>query len=346
MNGEHKWKAAVIGTGNVAQKAHLPSYKAGPDVDLVAICGRDAGRTAAVAASFGLQNAFTDVEEMLRTCNPDVVSVCSPNNLHFAHVMPCLEAGCHVLCEKPPAISGAQAKAMQAKAAEKGLVLAYNFQQRQMAEVAFAKKLIAQNFLGKIYHINATFLRRRGIPGWGNFTKKEVQGGGALIDIGVHVLDLALHLLEYPPLKTALGSTYDFIGKAGGKGQLGTWDGESFSVEDACFAHLRFENNCSVSLQTAFALHTEKEKNFSIEIFGDRGGVVFPPLACFRDKDGEAVIDKPVYEQETKVQWKNLQAFFAACEGRPTNICTAQEGVQLQEIVEAVYDSAQGNKAE
>lgn len=344
MNEGRKWKAAVIGTGNIAQKNHLPFYKASSDVDLVALCGRNAERTKAVATTFGVQNFFTDVEAMLQSSKPNVVSVCSPNNLHFSQVMQCLDAGCHVLCEKPPAVSYEQAKAMRTKAEEKGLVLAYNFQQRQMAEVALAKDYITQNFFGKIYHVNATFIRRRGIPGWGSFTNKEVQGGGALIDIGVHVLDMALHLLDYPTLQAALGNVYNHIGTVGGKGEFGEWDGDKFTVEDACFAHLQLADSCSITLATAFALHTEQERNFSIEIFGEKGGAVFPPLKLFSDDNGEAVNTVCTYEPEASPQEKNMAAFLAACEGRPSNICTAEEGAQLQSVVEAIYYSASGNK--
>src|SRR5689334_6779065 len=98
---EKKWKAAVIGTGNIAQKAHLPFYRDRHDVDLVGLCGRDPDRTRAVAISFEAPQFFTDVSAMLSACTPDVVSVASPNNLHYLHVMECLDAGCHVLCEKP-----------------------------------------------------------------------------------------------------------------------------------------------------------------------------------------------------------------------------------------------------
>lgn len=340
MNNKAKRKAAVIGTGNVAQKAHLPFYKAHADVELVAVCGRDAERTKAVAATFGIEHFFTGVEAMLAACRPDVVSVCSPNNLHVVHVMQCLEAGCSVLCEKPPAITYAQAKAMQAKAEAKGLVLAYNFQMRQLAEVRLVKDLIAESFFGRIYHSRASFLRRRGIPGWGYFTNKDVQGGGALIDIGIHVLDLALYLLNYPPLLATLGSVYNDIGKTGGKGQLGEWSGEGFTVEDSCFAHLQLANNRSITLETAFALHTEKPRTFSLELFGEKAGAVFPPLKLFSDNDGEAVDTVCAYEAEASPQEKNMQAFLDACDGKRTNVCTAAEGAQLQKIVEAVYRSA------
>lgn len=344
MNAQRKWKAAVIGTGNVAQKAHLPFYQNNDAVDLIAVCGRDFERTRFVAESFGIENVFTEVEEMLQTCKPDVVSVCSPNNLHYTHVMHCLNAGCGVLCEKPPAVNYKQAKEMQAKAGEKGLLLAYNFQQRYLWEVALIKERMAQNFFGRIYHIKATFIRRRGIPGWGSFTNMDVQGGGALIDIGSHVLDLALHLLDYPALKSALGSVYDYIGKGGGKGQFGEWEGNAFTVEDCCFAHLQLANDCSIGLETAFALHTEKERTFSVEIFGEKGGAIFPPLKLFSDKNGEAMNSVPAYEPEAGPQEKGLRDFLAACEGKPSIVCTAKEGMQLQQIIQAIYASAKNIK--
>src|SRR4051812_26502463 len=260
-------KVGIIGAGHIAQKRHIPAFRSyRKEVEVVALCGRDEAKTAVLAKQIHVAKAYTDVWKMLSENSLDIVSVCSPNNLHFTHVMQSLAAGCHVLCEKPPAIAANEALAMANKAKEVNRQLAYNFCNRQLPEVEILRGEIEQGNFGKIYHIKATFLRRRGIPGWGSFTKKEIQGGGALMDIGVHALDLALFLLGYPDVQSVLASTYNHIGLAGGFGLMGSWDPATFSVEDGCFAQLVFTNGCSITLETSFALNMEATQVFNLDI--------------------------------------------------------------------------------
>src|SRR5215211_897426 len=255
-------KVGIIGAGNIAQKSHIPAFKNYKHpVELVSLFGRDLIRLEQVSKQFGIPKIYTSLDAMLLENELDVVSVCTPNNLHFDHVIKALEAGCHVLCEKPPALSYAEAKIMAARAKERGRFLAYNLHRRYLKETAIVKNYIDSGAFGQVYHIKASFVRRRGIPGWGSFTNKEIQGGGALMDIGIHVLDLALYLLGYPEVKAVLGSTYDHIGKTGGIGLMGQWNPDTFTVEDACFAHIRLKNGCSITLETAFALNVEQNRN-------------------------------------------------------------------------------------
>lgn len=337
-----KIKIAIIGAGHVAQTNHIPNYRSYKHpVEIVGLCGRDAERTKAVAEKFNIEKSFTNVEKMLADCQPDIVSVCSPNAFHFDHAIKSLEAGCHVLCEKPPALSYNEAEEMAAKAKKANRFLAYNLQNRQLKEVEVLKQFNAENGFGEIYHVKASFLRRRGIPGWGNFTNKEIQGGGALMDLGVHVLDLALHLLNFPELKTVLASTYNHIGKKGGIGLMGSWQGENFTVEDACFAQLNFANKTSITLETSFALNTKADKYFNIEIFGSKAGASLLPLKIYTEKANElADIDFP-FIKESNPKEKNIHQFIDACFGAKHNLCTAEEGAQLQKIIEALYQSAE-----
>ena len=294
-----------------------------------------------VADRFGIAHTFTSLDEMFSRCRLDAVSVCTPNAYHAEGTLKALEAGCHVFCEKPPAFTAAQATAMAAKATEKKRILAYNLTQRQMPEITALKKLIDAGELGKLYHLKASFLRRRGIPGWGSFTNREIQGGGALIDIGIHILDLALHLCNYPPLLNTLASTYDHIGKAGGQGDLGSWNGAAFTVEDACFAHLVLHGGTSITLETAFALNTEPSRLFNLELFGTKAGATLSPFKVFTVEGSELAYQQiALQENAADIQHQSVHRFLDACHGIDTNLCTAEEGAALQGVIERVYEAS------
>ena len=294
-----------------------------------------------VADRFGIAHTFTSPDEMFSRCRLNAVSVCTPNAQHAEGVLKALEAGCHVFCEKPPALTASQAAAMAATAKERQLILAYNFPQRQMPEITVLKNRVDAGELGKVYHLKASFLRRRGIPGWGSFTNKEIQGGGALMDIGIHILDLALYLCNYPPLQSTLASTYDHIGKAGGQGDLGSWDGATFTVEDACFAHLVLQGGTSITLETAFALNTEPSRSFNLELFGTKAGATLSPFKIFTVEGSELVYKQTALpESAIDLQHQSVHRFLDACQGTDTNLCTAEEGAALQEVIERVYASS------
>ncbi|MVM30033.1 gfo/Idh/MocA family oxidoreductase [Spirosoma sp. HMF4905] len=335
-------KAAIIGGGNIADNNHIPALKElSEQVELVAICSRDLSKARTLADKHGIIHAFNDTGELYRQCAPDVVVICTPNNLHYPQTIEALEHNCHVFCEKPPALNAKNAREMADLAAEKGLVLAYNFQLRQTSEWSLLTRCKADGLLGEIYHIKAHFLRRRGIPGWGYFTNKAMQGGGALMDLGVHVLDLALLALGYPKPDQVLGNTYDFIGKAGGKGLMGAWNPATFEVEDAATAYLSFPNKSSIMLSASFALNMQAEKERNLELFGSKGGVNLFPFSLHTEVAGELADIQFPYLEEVDIQLKNTAAFLDACQGKSSNVCTAEQGAILQEIVERIYQSAE-----
>ena len=336
------FKAAIIGGGSIADKNHIPALKNRSDlVDIVAVCSRDGSKARALADQHGIPHAFKDAAEMYRTCQPNVVINCTPNTLHYPFTMQALENNCHVLCEKPPALHARQAREMADLAAQKGLVLAYNLQLRQTSEWELLMRCKANGQLGEIYHIKANFLRRRGIPGWGYFTNKEMQGGGALMDLGVHVLDLALCALDYAVPAHILANTYDFIGKTGGKGLMGSWDPQTLDVEDACTASRSFPNKASIMLSASFALNTKADIDRNLEVFGSQGGAKLFPFSLYTEVAGELADVHFPYLEEVDIQLKNTSAFLDACLGKPSNVCTAEQGAILQEVVERIYASAE-----
>ncbi|MGA0555281.1 Gfo/Idh/MocA family protein [Larkinella sp. VNQ87] len=336
-----KLKVALIGGGNIADKNHIPALQhLSEQVEIVAICSRDKAKAGALAQKHGIPNAFSDATELYQQCRPDVVVICTPNNLHYPFAIQALEQGCHVFCEKPPALRAHEAREMADLATRKGLTLAYNLQLRQTSEWELLMRSKTGGQLGEIYHIKANFLRRRGIPGWGYFTDKAMQGGGALMDLGVHVLDLALCALDYAVPAQILANTYDFIGKTGGKGLMGSWNPETFGVEDACMAHLSFPNNASIMLSSSFALNTQADINRNLEVFGSKGGAKLFPFTLYTEMAGELADVHFPHLDAVDIQLKNTAAFLDACLGKPSNVCTGEQGAILQEVVERIYQSA------
>jgi len=335
-------KAAIIGGGHIADQNHIPALKHLSDqVDVIAVCGRDIHKARALAEKHNIPEAFDSTGDLYKNCDPDLIINCTPNNLHYEYTMQALKNGCHVLCEKPPAMTAAEAREMADLAKEKGTILAYNFQRRQSSEYLLLKKCFAEGQLGEIYHIKASYLRRRGIPGWGNFTNKAIQGGGALIDLGVHILDLALGIMEYQTPEKIVANTHDFIGKTGGKGLKGNWDPTTFEVEDACFAYLTFSGNKSISLSCSFALNQKEEEIINLEVFGSKAGINLIPFSLHTEFAGELADIQFPHLEETDTQLQNTKAFLDAVLGKTSNIATAEEGAVLQEIIEKIYLSAQ-----
>lgn len=335
------FRAAIIGGGRIADSNHIPALKRLSDrVEVVAVCSRDLTKARLLADRHGIAGAYDDAAEMYRESQPKVVVICTPNNLHYPFAMQALEQGCHVFCEKPPALSAQEAHEMANLASEQKLTLAYNFQLRQTPEWALLMRCREEGLLGEIYHVKARFLRRRGIPGWGYFTNKTMQGGGALMDLGVHVLDLALCALDYAMPDRVLGNTYDLIGKAGGKGLMGDWNPATFEVEDACFAHLSFANKASIELSASFALNQQADKDRNLKVFGSRAGATLFPFALHTELAGELADVRFPYLADEDIQLKNTVAFLNACEGRPSNVCTAEQGAILMDVVERIYRSA------
>ena len=179
-------RVAIIGAGQVADKVHASYYATRSDVQMVAVMDSRLEQAQAFAERYAIPSAWQDAHEMLQEVKPDVVSVCSPNRFHFEHVMAALEAGCHVMCEKPPAMTPHQADEMRLAARKAGKVLAYDFHHRFALDTQLLRDAVMNGTLGEIYFTSAQALRRCGVPGWGVFTNKSLQGGGPLIDIGIH----------------------------------------------------------------------------------------------------------------------------------------------------------------
>src|SRR5574340_709446 len=208
-----KVRIGVIGAGAIGP-AHFRSYQQVANCELVAVADVDEGRAKEAAAKFAIPNVFTDYRQMLKGDLVDAVSVCTPNESHAPQSIASLKAGKHVLCEKPLAMNGAQARKMVEAAKQAGKVLMTAQCMRYSGAAQSAKKMIDSGRMGDLYFGKAMLLRRSGIPkGW--FQDLEQAGGGPLLDIGVHCLDLMWYLMGRPHPVSAFGVTFDYLGKSG-----------------------------------------------------------------------------------------------------------------------------------
>ena len=339
-----KLKVAVIGAGQAARTSHINHYQSLDGVEVAAVCDRNQEAARRTAEEFSIPAWFDEPSRMLDKIRPDAVSVCVPNKFHCDMTCLCLEHGCHVLCEKPPAITLEEAVRMRDTANRFGRILTYGFHFRHAQRVAFLRDMIRTGELGTVYAGEVTWLRRRGIPGWGNFTCRGLQGGGPLIDIGAHMLDLAVYLLDYPRVGYVCAAASDRIGKQGGEGLLGAWSGEKFEVEDGLFGFIRFVDGTSLQVRTAFAVNIAGKEERNVSLYGDKRGLSLFPLELYGDEGGKLFNTSFPFEENRDWHYDCIRNFAMSCMGREQVLVTPEQAVYVQELIDALYQSAESGE--
>lgn len=335
-----KLRVGLIGAGGIATGAHIPGYKAvSEQVELVAIADVDAKRAAAVASEHGFAHHFGDYRQMLSEVELDAVSVCTPNKFHAPASLAALEAGCHVICEKPPGMNAVEVSQMIEAAEKADRIITFGLNNRFSEEMQAARRFVDGGELGPIYAAAVSAMRRRGIPGWGVFTNKELQGGGPLIDIGVHVLDQALWLMDYPMPVQALASTYQHLGSRPGVGTMGQWDWQNFSVEDLAMGAVRFENGATLTIETSFAVNGPDNHGF--RLMGIEGGLSLSPLKFYKEVHGTLVDITPAWlPRQGGTHTVQMKHFVNACLTGGEPMVKPHEALRLQLVLDALYASA------
>lgn len=340
---------AVIGTGYIGQGAHLPAYQKMQDegrVRLVAVCDINPEALKTASEKFEVAQVFTDYREMLKLDEIEAVDVCTPNYLHKQPVLDAFAAGKHVLCEKPIALNAQEGAEMVAAGRAAGRQFGIGLNVRFGAGPQAVKRFIDDGRLGEIYYARAHALRRRGIPSWGLFTQKDKQGGGPLIDVGVHVLDLTLWLMGYPEPVSVTGQTYAKFGMRDDVlGLLGQWDPKTFTVEDFAAGFIRFANGATISLESSFAANIA-ENEFQTLLLGTEGGAhLFPgddsKTRVFREESGALTDTTPVFLPKVDTHEAELRAFVQALtDGAPVPV-PGEQGLMVTRILDALYESAE-----
>lgn len=256
---ERKIRIGIVGCGGIANSKHMPSLSRQPDVEMVAFCDLVEERAQKALETYGAEGAkcYTDYKELLKDETIDVVHVCTPNREHSFITVDALEAGKHVMCEKPMAINGEEAQKMLDAAARTGKKLTIGYQNRYRPDSWYLKRACANDELGEIYYAKAHAVRRRGVPTWGVFIDEYEQGGGPLIDIGTHALDLTLWMMDNYKPKLVVGSVFKKLGGQTESGNMwGDWDSQNITVEDSAFGFIVMQNGATISLESAWALNT------------------------------------------------------------------------------------------
>ncbi|MBN9189118.1 MAG: Gfo/Idh/MocA family oxidoreductase [Microbacterium sp.] len=344
-------RVAVIGVGGVGA-AHAHAFAAHPDVELVALADAVPGRRDAVAAELGVPRVLGDWREVLAADGVDAVSIALPNALHAPVTIAALEAGLHVLCEKPLATTVADARAMVDAARTAGRVLEVPFNHRKRGDVAFLERYLADPGIGEIYHVRASWRRRAGIAAAGWFRSRELAGGGALIDLGPHVLDLVLHLLGEPAVRTASAAVHGRLGTAGyGRTRSATPvhnGGDVVDVEDLASAFLRLDGGVSVQFEISWAGHAADDEDISLEILGVDGGVrLFSrryategTVQVFRDVGGVPAVIRPAVDGRGGDHHSVVRDFVAAIRSGAWAEHDGSLALRRTEVLDAVYRSA------
>lgn len=345
-------KVGIIGCGGIAQNAHIPGYQRLENVKVVACCDVVESVARMVAEKFSIPRYFTDYEKMLKSVDLDAVSVCTPNSLHKEPTIMALEHGVHVLVEKPIATSAEDGAAMVRAARKAGKILIVGFQERFNPYGMVIKRFVERGDLGWIYYNRAVYLRRRGVPTWGAFLDRGLQGGGALIDIGVHALDLAMYLQGFKKPVSVMGRAYTLFGKdreAAEANIWGAWDTEKFEVDDNAFAVVTMEDGSFLVLEASWASHIKSQNLFNVYLRGTKGGAQLDPPEIYMDRNGVAFDMTPVIH--TKPDWREqsyikIRKFIESIEAGKPLYAPGEEGVIVQSVIDAIYRSTETGRVE
>lgn len=266
----------IIGCGGIANGKHMPSLKTVPNVRMVAFCDLVLRRAERAAREYGAEGAktYTDYRELLADPNIEVVHVLTPNREHAQITIDALYAGKHVMCEKPMAKCAADAKRMLDAAKATGKKLTIGYQHRQKPQTQYAKSYIEAGALGEIYYANCYAIRRRGTPNWGVFLNEEEQGGGPIIDIATHSLDMTLYLMNNYEPKMVVGKTHKKLEHPEAGNIWGDNGVSTTPLEEAACAMIVMKNGATIMLETSWALNTEEPiEEGSCRLCGSRGGL-------------------------------------------------------------------------
>jgi predicted dehydrogenase len=351
-----KLRVGIIGTGGIATGAHIPGYQKTDGVEIIAACDVVKERAEAMATRFSIPQVFTNYEKMLDTAELDVVSVCTPPFAHKDPTIAALRAGKHVLCEKPMALDASEAQAMVDAWYRSREIhnnkFSIGFQSRWGYNAQVLKRAVEEGALGEIYYGRAVALRRRGIPAWGVFTNKAKNGGGPLIDIGVHALDLALWLMGHPQPASVYGVAFRKFGNRENVfNPWGAWDPKTYDVEDSAFAMVRFENGATLQLECSWVLNIEKSMSQTI-LAGTEGGAQMEPFKIFQEKFG-TILDMAPPEKPAEGQSRldesaytlQIRNFVRAIREDRAPLVLPEQALMVSRIVDAIYQSTESGES-
>ena len=341
-----KVRVGMIGAGGIARH-HMGILAKFDDVKVVAAADPSEKALEEAGGVVSGLKTFSDYKEMLAEGKMDAVSVCTPNYLHAQPTIDALNAGLDVIVEKPMAMNSAECQAMIDAANKNKKLLVIGFQYRYSNEARTLKRYIDEGQFGKILYGRCKALRRRGIPNWGVFTRKDLQGGGPMIDIGVHIIEVTHYLMGSPKPVSVLGNTYTYMGDKKEKATdvacgWPNWDYENYTVEDLATGIVRFDNGATLSIEASFAIHGKDE--WSSVIMGEKAGASVFPIEIYKDEAGHMVDVKPAHMGDGDAFTRKMRNWVDCILTGETSNAPAEHGLMVQQILDGVYASAETGK--
>ena len=355
-------RVAVIGTGMIANAAHIPAWKALPkDVEVVCVADIRAEAARETAQRYSIANVYTYPQKMLDELAPDIVSVCTPNVYHKEWTIAALKAGANVLCEKPLATSYDDAVEMFEVAKAQSRMLYPSQSMRFMNQFSAAKELVTEGRLGEIYYAEVNSIRRRGIPKWGFFHMKKHNAGGPVCDLGVHTIDAVLWIMGNPKVKAVSGMTYAKLGhldeglvtslaESGAPVGVFTprqYDYHEFDVEDFASGYIRLENSITLAMKTSWAVNMPD--SFGLTVTGTEGGIQLPPLKLFTNQGRYQVEVEPKVLPDLNVPFSGhfglTENLVKVLRGEAERVVKPEETLNVIRAIELLYrSSAEGRE--
>ena len=332
----------VIGCGGIAAKAHFPNIAKIENLNLYGVADIDLSRAEKIKAEYNCPIATDNYKDLLNCEKIDAIHICTPNFLHTPIALEAIEANKHLLVEKPFAISVKDAEKVFAKAKEKGVRVMSANCFRYLTEASMLKKFIGAGMLGDIYYSKVQSMRRRGIPPHGVFTDKTKQGGGPLIDLAIHVIDMAIYLLGNPKPVSVSGAVFDKLGKGEGHatGVRGKWNPKEFKVEDFACGMVRFDNGHIMQIETSFAANIEKDVT-NLSLLGTKGGADTQPLKIYTEHEEIMTDITPVLVPPTNFYDVEMRGFYSAIETGEETPVKESEVLNVLAVIEGLYKSAE-----
>lgn len=273
-----KSKIGIIGCGGIANQKHFPAIQKNADLgEIVAFCDIIIDRAEKANKEFGNANSkvYQNYQDLLKDDNVEVVHICTPNVSHSEIAIAAFAAGKHVYCEKPMSHSATEAQKMVEAWRKSGKKFTVGYQNRFREEVQNLHASCQSGDLGEIYYGKAHAVRRRGVPTWGVFPDKSQQGGGPLIDIGTHALDITLWCMNNYDVESVSGSVFYKLGnlQQATEGNLfGAWDPDTFEVEDSAVGFIKMKNGATIALEASWALNVLESREASTTLCGTLAG--------------------------------------------------------------------------
>lgn len=340
-----KFRVGIIGAGGIFRWAHAGGWKNLPDTEMVAICDINEETAASAAKEYGIPKVFTDYRDLLKL-DLDAVDILTPNRVHTPAVIAALNAGKHVLCEKPLAVTTKEVREMGELADKKKLKLMTAQHFRFASSTIAAKNWADAGGLGDVYHARVRAMRRAWLPVAPGFIDEKLSGGGPCMDIGVHALDSCMWVMNFPnPVRVSGTAKVNFAKGDKIPGMWGEWDRKLYSVEDFAAGFVHFDNGATMTLEAAWMGHQAENEDMAFQIFGTNGGIKWPSCeyaTVINRTFANGTLTPP--QRVERPHWEEIKAFTECVTRNKPSPVPWRETIKVIAILEAIYESQKKGK--